>query len=98
MLELLLIFRYYSLSVSNFKSSLDTKLIEYLWSKYWAATLSESPLLLNQSYTTSQINDVAEKIKASQGRPLFSEGMAAPSTRVRKNTQGDDLNDVSAEL
>jgi COP9 signalosome complex subunit 5 len=43
--------KYYSLSVSHFKSSLDTKLLDLLWNKYWVATLSQSPLLLVLSLT-----------------------------------------------
>ena len=37
--------RYYSLEVSYFKSSLDRKLLEMLWNKYWVNTLSSSSLL-----------------------------------------------------
>ena len=36
---------YYPLKVSVFKSSLDTKLLESLWNKYWVNTLSQSPLI-----------------------------------------------------
>jgi hypothetical protein len=36
--------QYYSLDVSHFKSSLDTKVLDLLWNKYWVATLSQSPL------------------------------------------------------
>ena len=37
--------RYYSLEVSYFKSSLDGKLLDSLWNKYWVNTLSSSSLL-----------------------------------------------------
>jgi COP9 signalosome complex subunit 5 len=37
--------RYYSLEITHFKSSLDTKLLDLLWNKYWAMTLSQSPLI-----------------------------------------------------
>ena len=37
--------RYYSLDVSYFKSSLDRRLLELLWNKYWVNTLSSSSLL-----------------------------------------------------
>ena len=48
-----LICRYYSLEVSYFKSSLDRKLLEMLWNKYWVNTLSSSSLLTvsNKSHT-----------------------------------------------
>lgn len=38
-------FRYYALEVTYFKSSLDRKLLELLWNKYWVNTLSSSSLL-----------------------------------------------------
>lgn len=37
--------RYYALEVTYFKSSLDRKLLELLWNKYWVNTLSSSSLL-----------------------------------------------------
>lgn len=36
---------YYSLEVSYFKSTLDSKLLDSLWNKYWLNTLSSSTLL-----------------------------------------------------
>uniref|UniRef100_A0A4W3GE79 COP9 signalosome complex subunit 5 n=1 Tax=Callorhinchus milii TaxID=7868 RepID=A0A4W3GE79_CALMI len=37
--------QYYALEVTYFKSSLDRKLLELLWNKYWVNTLSSSSLL-----------------------------------------------------
>jgi COP9 signalosome complex subunit 5 len=60
--------RYYSLDVSYFKSSLDSRLLDLLWNKYWVSTLSSSPLLANADYTTLQVMDLAQKLdKASSG-------------------------------
>uniref|UniRef100_A0A5G2R2P6 COP9 signalosome complex subunit 5 n=1 Tax=Sus scrofa TaxID=9823 RepID=A0A5G2R2P6_PIG len=42
--------QYYALEVSYFKSSLDRKLLELLWNKYWVNTLSSSSLLTRQVY------------------------------------------------
>lgn len=36
---------YYPLKVSIFKSSLDGRLLDLLWEKYWVKTLSGSPLI-----------------------------------------------------
>lgn len=36
---------YYKLDCSYFKSSLDSKLLDLLWNKYWVSTLSHSSLL-----------------------------------------------------
>jgi COP9 signalosome complex subunit 5 len=44
--------QYYSLEVSHFKSSLDTKVLDLLWNKYWVATLSQSPLIIVSSTQT----------------------------------------------
>lgn len=38
--------RYYSLDVSYFKSSLDNRILDSLWNKYWVNTLSSSSLLM----------------------------------------------------
>lgn len=55
--------RYYSLEVSHYKSSLDNKLLEGLWNKYWVQTLASSPLFTNREYVTSQIADLAAKTR-----------------------------------
>lgn len=53
--------RYYPLEVSHYKSTLDSKLLEALWNKYWVQTLSSSPLFTNRNYVTAQIQDLAGK-------------------------------------
>lgn len=58
--------RYYSLEVSHFKSTLDSKLLEALWNKYWVGTLSSSPLLTNRDYGTKQIADLARKVRQAE--------------------------------
>ncbi len=57
--------RYYALEVSHFKSTLDSYLLELLWNKYWAQTLSQNPLTANRDYSSKQILDVAEKTNAA---------------------------------
>jgi COP9 signalosome complex subunit 5 len=54
---------YYSLEVSHYKSSLDAKILEALWNKYWVQTLSSSPLISNRDYGTNQIADLARKMQ-----------------------------------
>jgi COP9 signalosome complex subunit 5 len=58
---------YYSLDVSHYKSSLDSKLLEALWNKYWVGTLSASPLISNRDYGTNQISDLARKVVQENG-------------------------------
>ncbi|XP_064026740.1 COP9 signalosome complex subunit 5 [Pogoniulus pusillus] len=60
--------QYYALEVSYFKSSLDRKLLELLWNKYWVNTLSSSSLLTNADYTTGQVFDLSEKLEQSEGQ------------------------------
>ncbi|KAI1144635.1 COP9 signalosome complex subunit 5 [Hypoxylon sp. FL0543] len=55
--------RYYSLQVSHFKSTLDSNLLELLWSKYWVQTLSQNPLLTNRDYGNKQLLDLGSKIR-----------------------------------
>ncbi|KAK9479236.1 JAB1/Mov34/MPN/PAD-1 ubiquitin protease-domain-containing protein [Lipomyces japonicus] len=70
--------QYYSLQVSHFKSSLDTKLLELLWNKYWVSTLSQSPFLNNREYVTQQILDLSRKINRSD-ISLSTSSAAIPS-------------------
>ena len=58
--------QYYSLEVSYFKSSLDRRLLDSLWNKYWVNTLSSSSLLTNSDYTTGQMFDLSEKLEQSE--------------------------------
>ncbi|KAF3483273.1 COP9 signalosome complex subunit 5 [Arthroderma uncinatum] len=67
--------QYYSLEVSNFKSTLDTKILSLLWNKYWVATISQSPLFTNSDYGSKQMNDLSQKIKRAT-RALESGGGA----------------------
>lgn len=55
--------KYYALEVSHFKSTLDTHLLELLWSKYWVQTLSQSPLLTNRDYGNKKMLDLGSKIR-----------------------------------
>ncbi|GAA5995420.1 Mov34/MPN/PAD-1 family protein [Rhodotorula paludigena] len=57
---------YYPLEVSHFKSSHDAKLLDLLWNKYWVMTLSQSPLVSNRAYATSQLSDLVAKLRATE--------------------------------
>lgn len=50
---------YYSLEISIFKTSLDSQIIKLLWNKYWANTLSASPLLANEAFIGGQLEDMS---------------------------------------
>lgn len=53
---------YYQLNIHYFKSNLDVRLLDLLWNKYWARSLSTSPLIQNREYVTQQLNDLGRKI------------------------------------
>ncbi|KAM0722377.1 hypothetical protein Q7P37_001818 [Cladosporium fusiforme] len=80
--------RYYSLEVSHYKSTLDSKLLEALWNKYWVQTLSASPLFANREYGTRQIQDLAGKIKQVQDSQKQRAGMGPMQPMKKKN--GDE--------
>lgn len=54
---------YYQLEVSVFKSSLDSKLLDLLWNKYWVSTLSSSPTITNRDFVSSQLTDLCGKLE-----------------------------------
>ncbi|EAQ91130.1 hypothetical protein CHGG_03065 [Chaetomium globosum CBS 148.51] len=55
--------KYYPLEVEHYKSTLDGKLLELLWNKYWVQTLAQNPLLTNRDYASSQMADVAQRVR-----------------------------------
>ncbi|KAI1213413.1 Mov34-domain-containing protein [Annulohypoxylon truncatum] len=70
--------RYYSLEVSHFKSTLDSSLLDLLWSKYWVQTLAQNPLLTNRDYGNKTLLDLGSKIRdttASYQRAARGGGM-----------------------
>jgi len=58
--------QYYPVDVEIFKSSLDDKLLDMLWNKYWVNTLSSSPLISNRAYAVSQLADLHQKLSKAQ--------------------------------
>ncbi|KAK9471979.1 JAB1/Mov34/MPN/PAD-1 ubiquitin protease-domain-containing protein [Dipodascopsis tothii] len=90
--------QYYSLEVSYFKSSLDTRILELLWNKYWVSTLSQSPLLTNRAYATQQMLDLSRKISRTEAAAgagiatLSLGGRAHPARRDEsKETELDKI-------
>jgi COP9 signalosome complex subunit 5 len=88
--------RYYSLEVSHFKSSLDSRLLSSLWNKYWHETLSSNELLLSRDFATKQMEDLARKIKKADSSQPRNSGL-----RSGKENDLDALvkagNKISAE-
>jgi len=55
--------RYYSLEVEHFRSTLDSRLLELLWNKYWVQTLAQNPLLTNRDYGSAQMLDLGYRVQ-----------------------------------
>jgi COP9 signalosome complex subunit 5 len=51
--------RYYQLDLTIFKTSLDSRLIDLLWNKYWVNTLASSPLLASKAFVAGQLDDAS---------------------------------------
>lgn len=83
--------RYYALEVSHYKSTLDSRILESLWNKYWVGTLSSSPLLTNRDYATNQIADLARKVhEAELAKTGFGMGLVGKLKSERANTGEDE--------
>uniref|UniRef100_A0A0X3NR38 COP9 signalosome complex subunit 5 n=2 Tax=Schistocephalus solidus TaxID=70667 RepID=A0A0X3NR38_SCHSO len=54
--------QYYSLDVSYFKSSLESRIISLLWNKYWVNTLSSASILAQPNHLTDLTKDLGEKV------------------------------------
>ncbi|KAI5284497.1 COP9 signalosome catalytic subunit rri1 [Ascosphaera aggregata] len=54
--------KYYPLTVTHYKSSLDSYILSQLHNRYWAGTLSAAPSDANRSYATKQLQDFTAKI------------------------------------
>ncbi|KAJ3027255.1 UNVERIFIED_CONTAM: COP9 signalosome complex subunit 5 [Siphonaria sp. JEL0065] len=89
--------RYYEMDVEYFMSSMDKSVLELLWNKYWVATLSANPILMNREYNSKQINDLAEKIEQADVSISKTGGMA-PGGFDRKKKAGAGSSESSGEL
>ncbi|KAI9709447.1 MAG: COP9 signalosome catalytic subunit rri1 [Bogoriella megaspora] len=93
--------KYYALDISVYKSSLDTKLLESLWNKYWVGTISSSPLFTNRDYGTKQIADLARKTHSYQEKVRIQSRGGQPNRSLDKDKQLEQLvkasNRVTAE-
>eukprot|EP01130_Rhizamoeba_saxonica_P014726 TRINITY_DN6450_c0_g1_i1.p1 TRINITY_DN6450_c0_g1~~TRINITY_DN6450_c0_g1_i1.p1 ORF type:complete len:322 (+),score=78.70 TRINITY_DN6450_c0_g1_i1:33-998(+) len=85
--------QYYELEVSVFKSSLDNKLFDLLWNKYWVNTLSSSPLLSDRSFTTGRISDLATKLEKAENKLQHSRGMG--NFFMPSNKKGNEESQLS---
>lgn len=55
--------KYYKLEINCFKSKLDASLLEAVWNRFWASTLSTSPLLEDRAQLARQITDLSKRMK-----------------------------------
>lgn len=91
--------QYYSLEISHYKSTLDSRLLELLWNKYWVTTLSQSPLFNNREYSNKQILDLSQKIrnteKSVQANSRGGHRLGSKDTHLEKVVR--DSNKISSE-
>ncbi|KAI6197466.1 COP9 signalosome complex subunit 5 [Aphelenchoides besseyi] len=76
---------YYPLAISYFKSSLDSTILNGMWTTYWMNTLSSNPLRTNAEYLTSQMLDLATKLEqvGNKNSAMFTERL----TKATKDGQ-----------
>lgn len=87
--------RYYALDVQNYKSTLDTEILSSLWNRYWAATLSQNPLVASRDFMTDQIAELSKKIrKASHA---LSDGTAQSRNSLASTSRDRDLENINQE-
>ena len=91
---------YYSLDISYFKSSLDKRILESMWNKYWVATLSSSTLKANAEYVTGQVVDLSCKLeRASTQMNKSGWMMDTPETESDKLAKASkDCKKITIEL
>ncbi|KAK7953567.1 Mov34-domain-containing protein [Apiospora saccharicola] len=92
--------KYYSMEVSHFKSTLDTKLLELLWNKYWVQTLSQSPLLTNRDFGNKQMLDLGSKIREAShviSRSIRGGGGGMFGTAIMSRAADTDLEKLSRD-
>lgn len=91
--------QYYSLEISHYKSTLDSRLLELLWNKYWVTTLSQSPLFNNREYSNKQMLDLSQKIrnteKSVQANSRGGHRLGSKDTQLEKVVR--DSNKISSE-
>lgn len=85
--------RYYQLNMSYFKSSLDARLLDLLWNKYWARALSSSPLLQGENFVVQQLSDLGKKIAQAEselekGNPNSGRGFFMQEKNASSSSSG----------
>ncbi|GAB1320369.1 Protein SABRE [Madurella fahalii] len=71
--------KYYALEVEHFRSTLDSRLLELLWNKYWVSTLAQNPLLTNRDYASSQMSDLGHRIQEAAAGVSRAGGRGGPA-------------------
>ncbi|XP_026818766.1 COP9 signalosome complex subunit 5-like [Rhopalosiphum maidis] len=92
--------QYYSLEVNYFKSSLDRRLLDSLWNKYWVNTLSSSSFITNADYLTGQINDLSDKLEQADTSlsRTFCESVDRTKTENKLVKATKDSNKATIEI
>jgi len=89
--------QYYSLPIDVFKNSVDSKLLELLWNKYWVDTLSSSPLLHNKSYCGRMIQDCVQKLEQIDTSAVSQSRFRMVVHEPKKRKEENPLSKVSID-
>jgi len=89
--------RYYPLPIEIFKNTMDTSILELLWSKYWIDTLSSSPLMHNRSFTNKMIQDCLQKLEQIDTASLAQSSIRMVMHEPKKRKEENPLNKVAID-
>jgi len=80
-----------------FKSNSDSSLLQLLWNKYWARTLSTSSLINNRTYHNQGMSNIVSKLeKVEKDLNKGSFGFYEPS-KSKKNENENSLEKITSD-
>lgn len=89
--------QYYSLEVSYFKSSIDSHMLDQLWSKHWVSTLGSSPLISTRELASDQLTDIAAKLEVACGE-IANSGRLGRYLGTGKMAEEGKLSKISRDI
>ena len=92
--------KYYSLEVSYFMSSMDTKLLKYFWNSYWVETLSANKLSNISGYLNSQLinmNSILHEVNKDRMKGDKASGLTAKAGEDSRKLIAETTNGLLQE-
>eukprot|EP01025_Chloroclados_australasicus_P030963 TRINITY_DN3118_c0_g1_i17.p1 TRINITY_DN3118_c0_g1~~TRINITY_DN3118_c0_g1_i17.p1 ORF type:complete len:366 (-),score=45.95 TRINITY_DN3118_c0_g1_i17:1810-2850(-) len=92
--------QYYPLDISYFKSSLDNRLLDLLWNKYWVNVLAANPLTASKDFTANQIADVTNKLTEADQKLHRNPGILSMvlSSKQQENSSSSVLQQIVKDV